>query len=153
MELIQTYPELAKYLSSEGGRLTIAEEGLEKLEETKEQEVNAAYRESLQGQITASEKKTTANITSLARNTEYVSAEKVAANVVGYMANPFYTLGTNISTGIINQDWNSSFENELDSESLTELLNFASETGNEDIFTSSTKLKEALESSGNATLE
>ena len=75
MELVQTYPELAKYLSSEGGRLTISEEGLEAVEQVKRQETNSAYRESLQAQIDAAEKKTTENATSFKRKAGVSGAE------------------------------------------------------------------------------
>jgi hypothetical protein len=49
MELIQTYPELAKYLNNEGGRLTISDEGLNAFAEKQEAAVNSSYRASLSG--------------------------------------------------------------------------------------------------------
>jgi hypothetical protein len=50
MELIKQYPELANYMTNEGGRLTISDEGLEAVEEAKRQEVNEAQRMSLLAQ-------------------------------------------------------------------------------------------------------
>ena len=47
MELIQTYPELARYLSNENGRLTISEEGIKAVEQKKQNAVDETYRMSL----------------------------------------------------------------------------------------------------------
>lgn len=55
MELIKKYPELAKYMTNEGGRLQISEEGLEAVEAAQKAEVNAAERMSLLAQQRSSE--------------------------------------------------------------------------------------------------
>lgn len=68
MELVQTYPELAKYLSNQGGRLTISEEGLEAAEKSKENQVDTSYRLSLISQTKATEAELKARRTSFTRN-------------------------------------------------------------------------------------
>ena len=123
MELVQTYPELAKYLSSEGGRLTISEEGLEAVEQAKRQETNSAYRESLQAQIDAAEKKRTANITSFKRTTHLGGADfDNALTILAQPGNEGALLSSKALRETLQTFGDTSMQNELNNYGFAEQL-------------------------------
>ena len=51
LSLLQTYPELAEYISNENGLLSISEEGQNSLLEAQNQKMQSSYRANLMGQI------------------------------------------------------------------------------------------------------
>ena len=71
LELLDSYPELAQYISNTNGLLEISDEGQQKLLEAQNVKVQSAYRSSLMGNITSNNAQNKSDITDFARSTYY----------------------------------------------------------------------------------
>lgn len=100
MNLIDQYPELAKYINNEAGRLAISEQGLQILEEKKEQEIQDAREASLQGQITANKANLKYQSTNVRRELDGGKSEgedrggAIAGSIIIGIVNPWAGIAT-----------------------------------------------------------
>lgn len=78
LQLLEAYPELAKYISNDNGLLEISKEGQNALLEAQAQKTQAAYRTSLMGSMASNEAENKSNITDYRRDTLYWDPEKAS---------------------------------------------------------------------------
>ena len=118
-DLIQKYPQLARYLNKESnGRLTLDETGLEIAQQESQRAVNTAYGASLAANASANIAKNNAVAESISHNTDYATFGSVFGGWIKSL-NPLFFLGE----AIAKQDGFSPYENETSTKDITAIAN------------------------------
>lgn len=110
LELLETYPELAKYISNDNGLLEISKQGQDALLEAQTKKVQEAYRSSLMANAMSNEAANKSNITNYSREVRYFDPDQAQYNE-NYTGSTLSSASTNKILDALNENGLSILEN------------------------------------------